>query len=112
MSLNRRDLLRTALLAGGSAALPWALARGEPAPSHSVPSQAQSINDQLKGYLQGLHDPVITKADGIYHVFGSGGWNGKPGISWRVSPDLFNWTDNGSPIDAIPEWALRAIPGA
>ena len=94
MSLNRRDLLRTALLAGGSAALPWAPAGGEPArptqpaPSHSTPPQAPSINDQLKGYLQGLHDPVITKADGLYHVFGSGGWTGKPGISWRVSPDL------------------------
>lgn len=112
MSLNRRDLLRTALLAGGSAALPWALAAGQPAPSPSAPPRAQSINDQLKGYLQGLHDPVITQADSIYHVFGSGGWNGKPGISWRVSPDLLNWTDNGSPIDAIPEWALRAIPGA
>jgi arabinan endo-1,5-alpha-L-arabinosidase len=103
VSSSRRDLLRTALLAGGSLALPWSLAAAQ---------EALPINDRLTGYLQSLHDPVIIKEKGTYHVFGSGGWSGKPGVTWRVSKDLLDWSDNGSPFETIPDWAQKAIPDA
>lgn len=73
---------------------------------------APTLNSQLTGYLTGLHDPVIIRERETYHVFGSGGWWGKPGPSWRTSTDLHAWADNGSPFDAIPAWARTAIPKA
>jgi arabinan endo-1,5-alpha-L-arabinosidase len=102
---NRRELLRRALLAGGALAMKWPVTALADVPS-------PSINDRLTGYLQSLHDPVITREKGVYHVFGSGGWSGKPGVTWRVSKDLIDWTDNGSPFEAIPDWAQKAIPQA
>lgn len=102
--LSRRDLLRDSLLLGSSLALSARLTAAATSP--------QSINDRLSGYLQSLHDPVIIKEKGTYHVFGSGGWSGEPGITWRVSQNLLEWRDNGHPFDAIPEWAQKAIPQA
>src|ERR1700730_6751032 len=104
-SLSRRDLLRDSLLlmAASSLALPVRLTAAEP---------GKSINDRLSGDLQFLHDPVIIKEKETYHVFGSGGWSGEPGITWRISKDLLSWRDNGHPFDAIPEWAQKAIPQA
>jgi arabinan endo-1,5-alpha-L-arabinosidase len=100
VTLDRRALLSIGVAGAGAA-----LARpvfGEPA----------TLNAQLSGYLDGLHDPVMIREGDTYHVFGSGGWTGKPGLSWRVSDDLHAWRDNGSPFDAVPEWAAKAIPGA
>ena len=70
------------------------------------------LNDQLQGYLTQCHDPCIIKEGDTYHVFGSGGWNRNPSVSWRVSTDLHPWTDNGVPFDALPEWSVQAVPGA
>lgn len=70
------------------------------------------LNDSLKGYMTGLHDPVIIREADVYHVFGSGGWTGKPGPSWRVSRDLMSWSDNGSPFESVPEWAAKLLPRA
>lgn len=98
--LDRRALLAIGL-AGGGAALAGPVL-GKPAP----------LNAQLTGWLDGLHDPVMIREGNTYHVFGSGGWTGKPGLSWRTSSDLHAWRDNGSPIDAVPDWAAKAIPGA
>jgi len=95
--LGRRAMLSLGL--GGGCALLTVGARSVPA----------SLNDQLTGYLHGLHDPVMIREGDTYHVFGSGGWWGKPGPSWRTSTDLHNWRDNGSPFDAIPAWAAKAI---
>ena len=84
------------------------------APLGRVASAADgpTLNAQLTGYLDGLHDPVLIREGGTYHVFGSGGWQGRPGPSWRISTDLHAWVDNGSPFDAIPAWAQTAIPKA
>lgn len=71
-----------------------------------------SLNENLNGYLTGLHDPVIIREGDRYHVFGSGGWAGKPGPTWRVSEDLKTWRDNGSPLEEVPPWAARLIPQA
>ncbi len=99
--LQRRAFL--GLAAGGAAAgiLRTASAAGEP-----------TLNEQLSGYLGGLHDPVLIREKDVYHVFGSGGWSGRPGPSWRVSKDLHHWVDNGSPFDGVPDWAKKAVPGA
>ncbi|UZK67665.1 arabinan endo-1,5-alpha-L-arabinosidase [Sphingomonas sp. M1-B02] len=99
-SLSRRGLLSIGVAGAGAA-----LARpvlGEPA----------TLNAQLSGYLDGLHDPVMIRDGDIYHVFGSGGWTGKAGLSWRISNDLHSWRDNGSPFDSVPDWAAKAIPDA
>ncbi len=101
--LTRRGLI-AAGLAGSAAALAARPALGQAA--------APTLNSQLSGYLTGLHDPVIIRERDTYHVFGSGGWWGKPGPSWRTSTNLHVWTDNGSPFDAIPAWAQAAIPKA
>lgn len=98
--LRRRALLSAGLF--GTGAL---LAR----PAFGV---APTLNDGLTGWLDGLHDPVIIREGGTWHVFGSGGWWGRPGPSWRTSTDLHAWRDNGSPFDAVPAWAARAVPGA
>ncbi len=74
--------------------------------------KTDTLNAHLDGYLIGLHDPVIIREEDTYHVFGSGGWQGRPGPSWRISRDLATWTDNGSPMDGVPAWAKRAIPKA
>ncbi|USI74971.1 arabinan endo-1,5-alpha-L-arabinosidase [Sphingomonas morindae] len=101
MRLDRRTLLG----AGGALAA-GTLLRG-PAAAGATPP----LNAGLTGYLTGLHDPVIIREGETYHVFGSGGWNGRPGPSWRISRDLKTWTDNGMPF-GIPDWAKRAIPQA
>ena len=103
--LSRRSLLATGLVAGTAlSVVPGSLLAANAA---VVP-----LNAQLTGYLDGLHDPVIIREGDTYHVFGSGGWWGKPGPSWRISTDLHAWTDNGSPFEAIPAWTQTAIPGA
>lgn len=99
--ISRRKLLATAIAASGGAA----------ASALAKPAGAGRMNDGLTGYLTGLHDPVMTREGDIYHIFGSGGWTGKPGLSWRVSKDLKTWTDNESPF-GIPDWAQEAIPDA
>lgn len=98
--IDRRTLL-SLVLTGGAAALAG--------PALAAPP---TLNEQLSGWLDGLHDPVIIREGGTWHVFGSGGWTGKPGLSWRTSTDLHAWRDNGSPIAAVPDWAAKAIPGA
>lgn len=98
--LDRRALLSIGLIGAGAAVAGPAL------------GAKTTLNDQLSGDLTGLHDPVIIREGNTYHVFGSGGWTGKAGLSWRTSTDLHAWRDNGSPFDSIPAWAARAIPGA
>lgn len=104
-AISRRSLLSRGLASGAVACL----TQGGPL---AAEANAPTLNAELTGYLTGLHDPVIVREGGTYHVFGSGGWWGKPGPSWRTSADLHAWTDNGSPFDAIPTWAQAAIPKA
>ena len=103
MLTSRRDVFQAGLFGAGSLAM-----AGVPG---IALAGASILNDGLTGYLTGLHDPVIIREGDTYHVFGSGGWQGRPGPSWRTSRDLKSWADNGSPFD-IPAWAQRAIPKA
>lgn len=98
--IDRRALLSLGI-AGAGAAL-----------TRSAFAAPASLNDQLSGWLDGLHDPVLIREGDTWHVFGSGGWTGKPGLSWRTSTDLHSWRDNSSPFEAVPAWAKAAIPGA
>jgi arabinan endo-1,5-alpha-L-arabinosidase len=100
---DRRGLLKGALSLSAVAGL---LPRG--AAADTVPD---TLNAHLTGYLTGLHDPVMIREGDTYHVFGSGGWAGRPGPSWRTSKDLAHWTDNAQPF-GIPDWAHQAIPEA
>lgn len=97
---------RRAVLTGLAGAAAAGIASGGKA---IAPPPAATLNSRLTGSLAGIHDPVIIKERGTYHVFGSGGWWGKPGPSWRTSRDLANWSDNGSPFEVTPEWARKAI---
>lgn len=98
--LDRRALLSLGLVGAGAAF------------ARLMPAAGATLNDGLTGWLDGLHDPVIMREGASWHVFGSGGWWGQPGPSWRTSADLRDWRDNGSPFDAVPAWAAKAIPGA
>ena len=100
MTIDRRALLSLGALGAGAALA-----------GPAWPKQP-TLNDQLSGWLDGLHDPVIIREGATWHVFGSGGWWGKPGPSWRTSTDLRSWRDNGSPFDALPAWTRAAVPGA
>lgn len=101
---NRRRLLTASAAVAGWLSAPSLLG--------AAASPAQTLNDRLTGYLGQLHDPVIIKEGNVYHVFGSGGWNKKPQMSWRTSTDLVRWIDNGDPFPEVPKWAFDAIPGA
>jgi arabinan endo-1,5-alpha-L-arabinosidase len=102
-NLVRRQLLQ------GSAAIAGYLCTSALVNAAAEP---QTLNDRLSGYLEQLRDPVIIKEGNVYHVFGSGGWNKQPQISWRTSTDLAQWTDNGPPFAELPKWAFDAVPGA
>lgn len=102
IAADRRGLLKGALSLSAVSLLPRAAA-ADAAPD--------TLNAHLSGYLTGLHDPVMIREGDTYHVFGSGGWAGAPGPSWRISKDLKVWTDNKQPF-GIPDWAHQAIPDA
>lgn len=104
--IDRRSLMRGSAAGAAALGLPMAL-RAALSDKTSDP-----LNAHLSGYLTGLHDPVIIREGAVYHVFGSGGWNHNPQISWRVSHDLATWTDNGQPFTSPPAWAFAAIPRA
>lgn len=66
---------------------------------------------QTQGDTEGVHDPSIIKADGIWYLFSTG--QAKPGhIPIRCSTDLRSWKLCGHVFDELPAWATREIPGA
>lgn len=66
----------------------------------------------LTGDIAPVHDPCIIRADGLYHLFATGQASDEQGlVAWRTSRDLRHWTWRGPVFDAIPGWALEAIPG-
>lgn len=74
-------------------------------------NSAYSIDDAMRRWLvNGAPDPAIVQArDGSgYHVFATG-----EGIAiWR-SADLKKWKRTGRVFqEAVPDWALKAVPGA
>lgn len=76
-------------------------------------SPSASLNERLSGDIRPVHDPVIIREDGVYHVFSTGIGLGAQGIlSSRTSPDLVHWVQGTPPLDRLPEWATKAVPGA
>ena len=76
------------------------------------PSPALSLNERMSGDFAPVHDPCIIKVGDTYHLFCTGHHTvGSPLIPWRTSKDLVSWTLRGPVFDAIPDWALKAVPG-
>jgi len=74
----------------------------------AAPAAAQDaspLNTRLSGDIAPTHDPVIAREGDTYYVFGTG-------LSSKTSKDLVHWTAGKRLLDALPEWAVRAIPGA
>ena len=60
-----------------------------------------------------VHDPVLMREKGVYHLFSTGiGPAGQGVVSERVSTDLVNWRAGTPPFAKLPAWAVKAIPGA
>lgn len=74
---------------------------------------AQTLNDRLRGDLSPVHDPVIAREGNAYHLFSTGLGEGRGRlIASRTSPDLVHWAEAGPVFEHIPDWAVKAIPGA
>ncbi|CAN5406652.1 arabinan endo-1,5-alpha-L-arabinosidase [soil metagenome] len=63
---------------------------------------ATNFNDTL---IQ-VHDPVITKQDGIYYIFCTG-----QGITVYSSTDMKHWKREQPVFSQAPDWAVAAVPG-
>lgn len=65
------------------------------------------------GDIRPVHDPVLIRQGGTWHVFSTGiGKNGQGLIAARTSPDLVHWRAGTPPFATLPDWAVQAIPGA
>lgn len=73
-------------------------------------SASSSINERMTGDIAPVHDPCIIKAGDTYHLFATG-QQATGLLPWRVSRDLVHWELRGHVLEAIPQWALTAIPG-
>src|SRR4051794_34886149 len=76
-----------------------------------IPSKPQAEMLALDGDISPIHDPAITREGDTYYVFATNRFQGKLVPMFR-SRDLRHWEFCGNVFDAIPEWALREIPGA
>ena len=65
----------------------------------------------LSGDMAPAHDPVLIREGQDYYVYSTGQRGRVPLVS-RRSRDLRHWTALPSPLGAIPDWALVAVPGA
>ncbi len=102
-------LLLTAL-AVAAAAVPPAGATPQGAPAAAP---ANGLNARLAGDIAPVHDPVIIREGDVYHVFSTGiGEGGQRILSSRTSRDLVTWTRGRAPFERLPDWAMKAIPGA
>ena len=54
-----------------------------------------------------VHDPVMAKEDGVYHIFSTG-----MGIQRMTSKDRKNWQVKAMPVmTVIPKWTRDSVPG-
>lgn len=60
----------------------------------------------LSGDIQHVHDPVLIRHGGRWHLFSTG-----DGIPHRVSDDLQHWKLSEPVFPALPAWAKDAVPG-
>lgn len=96
-------------------ALSLALALSGAAAQTTPASEAAdaSLNERLNGDIRPVHDPVIIRERDVYHVFSTGIGQGAQGIiSAHTSRGLVHWEAGTPPLGQLPEWAVKAIPGA
>ena len=67
----------------------------------SLASRAQALAPAIP-----IHDPVLTRQNGTYYLFGTGN-----GITVWSSKDRRTWTPEKPVFAAPPAWAVRAVPG-
>ncbi|PCD03118.1 arabinan endo-1,5-alpha-L-arabinosidase [Sphingomonas spermidinifaciens] len=66
-----------------------------------------------EGDVSPVHDPVLLREGGVWHVFSTGiGKDGQGVLAERTSDDLVQWRAGTPPFTKLPDWAVRAIPGA
>ena len=54
-----------------------------------------------------VHDPVMAREDGVYHIFATG-----MGIQRMTSKDRKNWQVKAMPVmTVIPKWTRDSVPG-
>jgi len=110
---KRFALLRVVVFGwlGGSVALVLFCAPSASAQSTSPSLKAQPELLSLEGDITPIHDPAIIRAGDTYHVFATNRFQGKL-LPIFCSKDLRHWKFCGHVFDAVPEWALKEIPGA
>jgi len=77
----------------------------------AINQSAQLTTLSLQGDITPIHDPTIIRQGNTYYVFATNRFNGKL-VPIFCSPDLQQWKFCGNVFDAVPEWALKQIPGA
>ena len=60
----------------------------------------------LTGDIQHIHDPVLAKSDGKWHLFATG-----TGIPYRVSDDGVSWKYVKEIFTTLPAWHKELVPG-
>ena len=66
---------------------------------------------KLEGDVSPIHDPAIIRQGNTYYVFATNRFALKL-VPIFCSRDLLHWKFCGHVFDAVPEWALKEIPGA
>ncbi|MGC6399027.1 arabinan endo-1,5-alpha-L-arabinosidase [Sphingomonas sp. FW199] len=83
-----------------------------PACGQQAPPPAPAVPG-VTGDVSPVHDPVIIREGAWYYVYSTGiGSAGQGLISARRSRDLRHWERIAAPFEALPDWAVAAIPGA
>lgn len=70
----------------------------------TLPAEAQLL--EPTGFIQHIHDPVLTKEGDTYYIFSTGSR-----ILIICSQDLIEWAWCGRVFDRNPAWLAAAVPG-
>ena len=81
------------------------------ADSLARPQKRQPEVLKLEGDISPIHDPTIIREGNTYYVFATNRFAQKL-LPFFCSLDLRHWKFCGHVFDAVPEWALKEIPGA
>ena len=66
---------------------------------------------RVTGDTSPIHDPSIAWERGRYYIYATNRFRGEL-VPAFCSPDLHEWRFCGHVFDAVPQWAMRAVPGA
>jgi arabinan endo-1,5-alpha-L-arabinosidase len=80
-------------------------------PSSVASKKTQPEMLTLDGDISPIHDPAIIRERDTYYVFASNRFQQKL-VPMFCSPDLRRWKFCGNVFEAVPEWALKEVPGA